>query len=215
MTLLDDRAPIASDPKPVFEGTKQRGEQVLLYLFVVVPFLAFVAAVPVAWGWGMNWTDAALFVGFYIVSGLGSTVGYHRHFTHGSFKARRALRIAIALAGSLAIEGPVIRWVADHRRHHAYSDREGDPHSPWRFGTSVGALAKGFWFAHIGWMFDIECTNREKYTPDLMRDRDIRLVDRLFPLWVLVSLLLPALLGGLISLSWTGALTAVFWASLV
>jgi stearoyl-CoA desaturase (Delta-9 desaturase) len=211
MTLLDER-PTA---KPVFEGTKRRGEQFMLYAFVIVPFLAFLAAVPVAWGWGLGWTDIVLALVFYYVSGLGVTVGYHRLFTHGSFKARRPLRIALAVAGSMAIEGPVIRWVADHRRHHAYSDREGDPHSPWRFGNSVGALTKGFWFAHLGWMFDIEHTNREKYTPDLMQDRDIRVVDRLFPLLLLVSMLLPAALGGLISMSWTGALTAFFWASLV
>jgi stearoyl-CoA desaturase (delta-9 desaturase) len=215
LTLIDERPAAPTSPKPVFEGTKRRGEQFALYSFVIVPFLAFLAAVPVAWGWGLTWTDAVLFVVSYIVSGLGITVGYHRYFTHGSFKAVRALRVALAIAGSLAIEGPVIRWVADHRRHHAYSDREGDPHSPWRFGDSFGALTKGFWFAHLGWMFDVEHTNRDKYTPDLMQDRDIRMVDRLFPLWLAVSLLVPPLLGGLISMSWTGAFTAFFWASLV
>jgi stearoyl-CoA desaturase (Delta-9 desaturase) len=214
MTLLDER-PAPGEAKPTFEGTKKPVEQVALYVFVVVPFLAFVAAVPVAWGWGLGWTDLALFLAFYYVSGLGITVGYHRYFTHGSFKAARPLRIALAVAGSLAIEGPVIRWVADHRRHHAYSDRDGDPHSPWRFGNSLPALVKGFWFAHLGWMFDVEHTNREKYTPDLMRDRAIRLVDRLFPTWGAISVFLPALLGGLISMSWAGALSAFFWASLV
>jgi stearoyl-CoA desaturase (delta-9 desaturase) len=214
LTLLDER-PAASGPKPTFEGTKRRGEQFALYTFVIVPFLAFVAAVPVAWGWGLGWTDLGLFLGFYIVSGLGITVGYHRLFTHGSFKASRPLRIAAAIAGSLAIEGPVIRWVADHRRHHAYSDREGDPHSPWRFGESVPALIKGFWFAHLGWMFDLEHTNREKYTPDLMRDKDIRIVDKLFPVWLLLSMLLPPAIAGLIHMSWGAALSAFFWASLV
>ncbi len=214
MTLLDER--IAPDgPKPTFEGTKRRGEQFALYLVVAIPFLAFLATVPVAWGWGMGWTDAALFLVFYYVSGLGVTVGYHRYFTHASFKANRSLRVAMAVAGSLAIEGPVIRWVADHRRHHAFSDREGDPHSPWRFGTSFRAMMKGFWFAHIGWLFDVEHTNREKYTPDLLRDRNIALVDKLFPLWFTVSLLLPAVLGGLITMSVTGAVSAFFWASLV
>ena len=217
MTLLDDRStsPAADGPKPVFEGTKRRGEQFMLYTFVILPFLAFVAVIPVAWGWGMSWTDAVLLVVFYFGTGFGITVGFHRYFTHGSFKANRGLRIGLAVAGSMGIEGPVIRWVADHRRHHAFSDREGDPHSPWRFGTSTGALAKGFWFAHIGWLFDIEHTNRDKYTPDLMRDKDISLVDRLFPVWVITSLLLPALLGGLITMSWAGALSAFFWASLV
>ncbi|MDT4996741.1 MAG: hypothetical protein QOD45_809, partial [Pseudonocardiales bacterium] len=204
MTAVDERveerpAPAVSGPKPVFEGTKHRGEQITLYAFVVVPFLAFLAAVPVAWGWGLGWTDVVLFLAFYIVSGLGITVGYHRLFTHGSFKATRGLRIGLAIAGSMAIEGPVIRWVADHRRHHAFSDREGDPHSPWRYGETIPALLKGLGFAHIGWMFDVEHTNREKFTPDLMRDDDIRRVDRLFPLWGAVSLLAPPLLGGLIT----------------
>lgn len=217
MTLLDEpvTAPARQAPKPTFEGTKRRGEQTMLYVFVIVPFLAFLAAVPVAWGWGLGWLDITLMVVFYMISGLGVTVGYHRLFTHGSFKANRPLRIALAIAGSLAIEGPVIRWVADHRRHHAFSDREGDPHSPWRYGETIPALAKGLWFAHVGWMFDLEHTNRDKYTPDLMSDRDIRRVDSLFLLWVVVSMGLPALLGGLLSWSWTGALTAFFWASLV
>jgi stearoyl-CoA desaturase (delta-9 desaturase) len=115
----------------------------------------------------------------------------------------------------MASEGPVIRWVADHRRHHAFSDKEGDPHSPWRYGETVPALLKGLAFAHIGWMFDVEHTNRDKYTPDLLRDPDIARVDRLFPLWGAISMFLPATLGGLITWSWGGALSAFFWASLV
>jgi stearoyl-CoA desaturase (delta-9 desaturase) len=213
MTILDERP--GGEAKPVFEGTKKRGEQIALYTFVIVPFLAFAAAVPVAWGWGLGWTDLVLFLAFYIPSGLGITVGYHRLFTHSSFKANRPLRIGLAIAGSLAIEGPVIRWVADHRRHHAFSDKEGDPHSPWRYGETVPALMKGLGYAHIGWMFDVEHTNRDKYTPDLMRDEDIARVDRLFPLWAAISLLAPAVLGGLITWSWAGALSAYFWASLV
>ena len=219
MTLLDDRpsggpAPLNS-AKPLFEGTKRRGEQLMLYTFVIVPFVAFLAAIPVAWGWGLNWTDAILMAVFYWTSGLGITAGYHRLFTHGSYKANRPLRIAVAIAGSMAIEGPVIRWVADHRRHHAFSDREGDPHSPWRYGTSTKALAKGLGYAHLGWLFDEMHTNRDKYTPDLMNDRDIRIVDKLFPVWLMTSLLLPAAIGGLVSQSWAGALSAFFWASLV
>jgi stearoyl-CoA desaturase (delta-9 desaturase) len=180
-----------------------------------VAFLAFVAAMGVAWGWGLGWTDVILFAVFYVVTGLGITVGYHRLFTHKSFKANRPLRIALAVAGSMAIEGPVIRWVADHRRHHMYSDMEGDPHSPWRYGETLPALMKGLGYAHIGWMFDEMHTNRDKYTPDLLRDKDIRIVDKLFPVWLLVSLLLPAAIGGLVAGSWAGALSALFWASLV
>jgi len=220
MTLTDQTTVQAlreSQPggKPMIEGHKQRGEQLMLYLFVIVPFLALVAAVPIAWGWGISWTDLVLAVVFYAVSGTGVTVGYHRLFTHGSFKANRGLKIVLAVAGSLAVEGPVIRWVADHRRHHAFSDREGDPHSPWRFGDSLSGLAKGFCFAHIGWLFDPEHTNREKYTPDLLADPDLVRVDRMFPLLVAGGMFGPAVLGGLISWSWTGALTAFLWASLV
>jgi stearoyl-CoA desaturase (Delta-9 desaturase) len=214
MTLVDER-PAAEGPKPVFEGTKRHGEQFMLYTFVIVPFLAFLAAVPVAWGWGLGWTDVILFVVFYYVSGLGVTIGYHRHFTPGSFKANRPLRIAMAIAGSMAIEGPVIRWVADHRRHHAHSDRDGDPHSPWRYGETTGALLKGLFWAHLGWMFDENHTNREKYTPDLLADKDIRIVDRLFLLWLLLSIFLPPAIAGLIHMSWAAALSAFFWASLV
>ncbi|MEO9137433.1 MAG: fatty acid desaturase [Jatrophihabitans sp.] len=220
MTVIDDR-PQPAEParvaglKPTFEAPKKRGEQFMLYVFVIVPFLAFLATIPVAWGWGLGWTDAILFLTFYIISGLGITVGYHRLFTHKSFKPNRPLKIGMAIAGSLAIEGPVIRWVADHRRHHAFSDRDGDPHSPWRFGETKRGLAKGFWFAHLGWLFDLEHTNREKYTPDLLADKDINRIDKLFPLWVIVSMTLPGLIGGLITMSWAGALSAFFWASLV
>ena len=175
-------------PKPMTADRKGRVEQVLLYVIVIVPFLALAATVAVAWGWGLSWVDAGLALAFYLVSGLGVTVGFHRYFTHGGFKAKRWLRIALAVAGSLAIEGGVIRWVADHRRHHQYSDKEGDPHSPWRFGESVPALLKGLWFAHIGWLFDVEHTNQQRFTPDLLADPDLVKIEKAFNNLVLVSL---------------------------
>jgi stearoyl-CoA desaturase (delta-9 desaturase) len=210
----------ATDTADTADGTlggdrQSRTEQVLLGLFIVVPFLALVAAVPVAWGWGLGWVDVAIALVMYVVAGHGITVGFHRYFTHGSFKARRPLKIALAVAGSLAIEGPVVRWVADHRKHHAFSDREGDPHSPWRFGETVPALAKGLLYAHVGWMFDIEQTNQRKYAPDLLKDPDVVKVSKAFPALVAASLLLPPLVGGLVTWSWQGALTAFFWGSLV
>ena len=207
----------ASGPEAAFHGgeRKRPGEQVTLFVFIVVPLLAVAAAVPVAWGWGLAWRDLLIAGVFYFVSGWGITVGYHRYLTHGSFKARRPLRIALAIAGSLAIEGPCVRWVADHRKHHKFSDAEGDPHSPWRYGDDVRSLAKGLWYAHIGWLFDPEQTSAEKYAPDLLADRDIARVSRAFPWLAGFSLLAPALIGGLWSWSITGALTAFFWASLI
>jgi stearoyl-CoA desaturase (delta-9 desaturase) len=208
-------APTLPGPKPLVDGEKAFWEQLALYLFVILPFLAVAAAVPVAWGWGLGWHDIVLAVAFYLISGLGVTVGFHRYLTHGSFKARRWLRVVLAAAGTMAIEGPPIRWVADHRRHHAFSDREGDPHSPWRFGATLPALMKGLWFAHLGWLFDVEHTNKERFTPDLLADKDMVRVEKQFALWVAISLLAPALIGGLWSMSFAGALSAFFWASLV
>jgi stearoyl-CoA desaturase (delta-9 desaturase) len=209
------RPPPRPDPKPIVGPRRTVGEQILVKIFVLIPFAALVAAVPLAWGWGLGWTDLALAASFYVVSALGVTVGYHRHFTHRAFKATRGLRIALAVAGGLAAQGPVIGWVADHRRHHAFSDRDGDPHSPWLFGTGPVALARGFWHAHMGWLFERASTNAERFAPDLLADRDMRVIDRLFPLWVTLSIGLPTALGGLLTWSWWGALTAFFWAGLV
>jgi stearoyl-CoA desaturase (delta-9 desaturase) len=188
---------------------------IVLKAFLLIPFLALLAALPIAWGWGVNWVDLGLAAAFYVVATLGVTVGYHRYFTHGAFKTSRPLRVVLAIAGSMAVQGSVIFWVASHRRHHAFADREGDPHSPWLFGTSPRALAKGFWHAHMGWMFKREVTNYERFAPDLLADTDLRVVNRFFWLWITLSLALPALLGGLLSWSWWGAVTGFFWAGLV
>jgi stearoyl-CoA desaturase (delta-9 desaturase) len=190
-------------------------DRVLVGVFVAVPFLALLAAVPLAWGWGLGWHDMVLAIAFYYISGLGVSVGLHRYFTHGSFKAKRGFKVALAIAGSLAIEKPVITWVADHRRHHKYSDKDGDPHSPWRFGTDARALAKGLAFAHVGWMFEGDVTSEEKFCPDWLADSDISAISRWFPGLVAASLLAPPLIGGLWSMSWQGAVTAFFWATLV
>jgi len=195
--------------------SQSSGERVALAAFIAVPFLAVLAAVPVAWGGWLGWRDVVLALVMYAITGHGITVGFHRLFTHKSFKPRRGVRIGLAVAGSMAIQGPVIRWVADHRRHHKFSDRDGDPHSPWRYGDNLRALTKGFLHAHVMWLFDVEQTPLRQYAPDLMKDRDIVRVSRQFPLWVVVSLFAPAVVGGLWSMSWQGALTAFFWASLV
>jgi stearoyl-CoA desaturase (Delta-9 desaturase) len=217
-TSTTDTGPVVRGKAPLGdlnEEPKGTGEKVLVALFVAVPMLALIAAIPLAWGWGLGWHDVIIAIAFYYFTGLGISIGFHRYFTHRSFKARQGLRVMLAIAGSMAIEGPVLTWVADHRRHHKYSDREGDPHSPWRFGNDWRALIKGLAWAHIGWMFDGNHTSREKFCPDLLADKKIARISRLFPLLVAISLLLPALIGGLWAWSWVGALTAFFWASLV
>src|SRR5580700_9810639 len=211
----DTRTKVRPTRPDMAEETTSTFQRVLVGVFVAIPFLALVAAIPLLWGWGLNWHDVVIALVFYWVSGLGVTVGYHRYFTHGSFKAKTGLRVALAIAGTLAIEGPVITWVSDHRRHHKYSDKEGDPHSPWRYGEDWKALTKGLVFAHIGWLFDPNKTSQEKFSPDLLADRKVWRVDRSFPALVAVSLLLPALIGGLWGMSLHGAITAFFWGSLV
>lgn len=212
---VDQSVDQAAGPKPVIDGRRGLWAQAAVYVFVLVPLLALVAAVPFAWGWGLGWSDVIIGAVFYCISGMGITVGFHRHFTHGAFKANRPLRAGLAIAGQLALQGPVIIWVSDHRRHHAFSDREGDPHSPWLYGTSVAALAKGFWHAHMGWLFERDHTNQQRFAPDLLADDDIYRINQQFVLWAGVSLFAPALIGGLVTWSWQGALTAFFWAGLV
>jgi stearoyl-CoA desaturase (Delta-9 desaturase) len=201
--------------KDLHDEPKSRTSKILVGVFVAVPMLALIAAIPLAWGWGLGWHDVIIAVVFYYISGLGIAMGFHRYFTHSSFKAKTGMRVALAIAGSLAVEGPVINWVADHRRHHKFSDREGDPHSPWRFGDDWKALTKGLAWAHFGWLFDDDRTSEEKFCPDLLADKKIARISALFPVLVVVSLLAPALIGGLWAWSWQGAVTAFFWATLV
>jgi stearoyl-CoA desaturase (delta-9 desaturase) len=204
-----------ADATPLVKGRKPVAAVVALWVFVLVPFVALAAAVPVAWGWGLAWTDVVIAAVGYCVTGLGVSVGFHRYLTHGGFKTGRWPRVALAVAGSMSLQGSVIQWVADHRRHHAFADREGDPHSPWRYGRSVRGVAKGLVFAHVGWLFGRDLTNRERFAKDLLADRDIGRVDRLFVPLVTVSLLAPTAAGLLVTGTWSGALTALFWGGLV
>ena len=209
---------VASDPPttaPLVEGRKSVLEQSLVIAFMIIPVVALVAAVMLTWGWGITLLDVVIATIAYFGTGLGVTVGFHRHFTHKSFKATRPMKVALAITGSLAFQGSIVSWVADHRRHHAFSDKEGDPHSPWLFGTGPLALVRGFWHAHMGWLFDRDKTNARRFAPDLLADRDVAAVDRQFVLLTAVSLGVPALLGGLLSWSWWGALTAFLWGGLV
>jgi len=204
-----------SGAKPLTEGKHSVGVMIALWAFVIVPFVALITAIPVAWGWGLTWLDVAMALTLYVITGMGIGTGFHRYLTHGSFKANRPLRIALTLAGSLAIQGDPVQWVADHRRHHAYSDREGDPHSPWRFGESVWGLTKGLAYAHVGWLFHRELSNRARFAPDLLADKDVARIGRFFPAIVATSVLLPGVIAGIVTGTWLGALAGVFWAGLV
>ena len=216
-TLLPQDAPETDGLERATRGgdTQSVRERVALGLFIMVPFLAVIAAIPVAWGGWLGWSDVVIFVLMYGVTLHGITVGYHRLFTHKSFKPNRVVKNVLAIMGSMAIQGPVVRWVADHRKHHKFSDRDGDPHSPWKYGRGVKNLSKGLLHAHVGWLFDEEQTPQRKYAPDLMKDPDLVRISRDFWVWVLVSTTLPIVLGGLFTMSWHGAITGFFWGTLV
>lgn len=202
----------AADGAPAAVRPAQR----LVTLAIVLgPVVALALAVPLLWGRDVNVTDLVVGAVLYVVTGFGISAGYHRLFTHNSFKPRRWLKVLFAVAGSMAVQGSVTSWVATHRRHHLFSDRDGDPHSPHRFGQRGMALVKGLAFAHVGWLFVSDTSDARRYAPDMLRDRDIRRVDRLFPLVALASLALPFGIGYVLSGTVAGAVSALVWAGLV
>src|SRR5579875_1643802 len=152
----------------------------------------------------------------YLATAFGVTLGYHRMFTHRALDGSRALRAILAVLGSMAVEGSVITWVADHRKHHAYTDQVGDPHSPHLSGPGFWGAIRGLWHAHVGWLFEtVGQAERERFAPDLMKDRAMRIIDRLFLLWVALGLMVPFALGWLLGGSLGVALTTLLWAGLV
>ena len=214
-----DRAPAAVAPRVpgvvAFAPSQARLQRVALLVLTIGPFAGFVAALALLWGHGLSVVDLGVLVVFYVLSGLGITVGYHRLLTHRSFRASRPVRATFAVAGSLAIEGSVISWVAAHRRHHAFADVEGDPHSP-HLGEEEGVVGmlKGLWHAHVGWLFDEEKTSIERWAPDLLKDPVMTRIDRLFPALAAVSLVLPAVVGFAFTGTLWGAITAFLWGGL-
>jgi stearoyl-CoA desaturase (delta-9 desaturase) len=181
-------------------------------VLIGLPFAGLVWAVAWAWSDGVSRVALAIAAGMYLVTGHGLSVGFHRMLTHRSFRPNRALKIALAVAGSMAAEGSAYTWVAQHRRHHAYADSPGDPHSPWRYGNGFGPQLRGLWHAHIGWFFESNPSQPEKWIPDLLADRDLQIVSRTAIVWTLLSLALPSLLGWLLTGTPAGALAALLWA---
>jgi stearoyl-CoA desaturase (Delta-9 desaturase) len=187
-------------------------------LAVAIPFVATLAAIVLLWNSVVSATDLAILAVMYVLTGLGITVGYHRMLTHRSFQAPKLVEYAFAVLGSMAVQGPVMAWVADHRKHHAHADHEGDPHSPHvGHGDGVGSVMRGLWHAHVGWLLSEQGqASARKYAPDLYEDRGMRLINRRFPVLVLLSLAIPALAGwALTGGSLAGAATGLLWGGLV
>jgi stearoyl-CoA desaturase (delta-9 desaturase) len=180
---------------------------------VVLPFVVVVAAIPLLWGSLVGPSDLVVAGVMYVGCGLGVTVGYHRMLTHRAFQAHAATRYTFAILGSMAVQGPVIEWVADHRKHHAHTDREGDPHSPHvGHGAGVRGALRGLWHAHVGWLWRTNGQARAyRYARELVEDRGMRRINRAFPQLVLASLALPALMGFALTGTMHGALTGLLW----
>jgi stearoyl-CoA desaturase (Delta-9 desaturase) len=216
-----------AEPSAPYDGTtafpdqttpESRGSRVLrvgvTMLLVLGPFAGLVAAGWLAWGDNFTVNDVWLATVFYVLTGLGVTLGFHRGTTHGSFRSKRPLMLVLVLAGSMAYQGGLIDWVSTHRKHHAFTDRPGDPHSPYRYGTGVWAQTRGLLDAHMGWFLRHEPISAQKYAPDLLGDPMMRKVGDAFPLMCVASLVLPFGLGWAITGTLRGAVTAFIWAGL-
>jgi stearoyl-CoA desaturase (delta-9 desaturase) len=186
-------------------------------LITVGPMLALLLVGWQLWDGLLRGSDLIVLAILYVLTGLGITVGFHRLFTHRSFKTSPALRGVFAVLGSAAIEGPIISWVADHRKHHAFSDKAGDPHSPHvDHGVGIRGALRGLAHAHLGWLFiHTERGSRERYAPDLLADPVVAFVDRTFLIWALGGLGVAFALGGIIGGSWRAALTGLLWGGAV
>ncbi len=214
MTATETPAPTLDDVQPVENEALNR---FLTGTITAVPIIALLVVAWQIWGDWLYWSDLIVFAIMYVATGLGITVGFHRLFTHRAFKAKTSVRATFAILGSMAIEGPIISWVADHRKHHAFSDQPGDPHSPHvDHGHGFKGAMRGLLHAHVGWLFiHTQRGRHERYAPDLMADPVIRWVNKWFFAWAVGGLVMAFLLGWLIGGSIHTALTGLLWGGAV
>lgn len=184
-------------------------------MFNVLPSVGTVVAVVFALFHPIGIVEIGLFVAMWLLTGLGVSAGYHRLFTHRSFQAASSIRVLLVVLGSMAALGPVISWVAMHRRHHEYADKPGDMHSPNLHGSSLAGRIRGFVHAHVSWMIKHEYPNILHYAPDLLNDTAIVRASRFYRSWVILGLVLPAGIGGIVASSWLGALNGFLWGGVV
>lgn len=190
------------------------GLRLLNLAIVFLPFAGLVAAAVLLWGWAFHWVHLGLLLGMYGLTGIGITVGFHRLFTHRAFETNRVVQFILAALGSMALQGPLFKWVALHRRHHQHSDMPEDPHSPHHQGNGILGLLRGAWHAHLGWIFKPDPPNLACYIKDLAQDGPLRVASALFPVWVILGLLVPTVLGSLLTGTWMGGVFGLLWGGL-
>ena len=207
----------SSDSRGESHSSPSLLHMIVMLTAVIFPFLGFLAAIVSAWiiGWNSGLYLGMLLVGW-ILTGTGITVGFHRLLTHRAFETSRWVRAFWMATGSLAVQGSPLTWCATHRKHHELSDISGDPHSPLLHGDGGWNAVKGFVHSHIGWLFTplASYEEQQRYIPDLLKEPMLVWVDRIYHFWVLASLAAPALIGGLITFSWKGALLGFIWGGL-
>ena len=187
----------------------------LTYLMgVVLPLAGLATGIFLLWGHGFGWVYGGILAGMYLGTAVGVTVGYHRLFTHRAFETNPVVKFILGVLGSMAVEGSILKWVAVHRCHHQHSDGVADPHSPHQFGSSFLNMLRGMWHAHVGWIFQGDPKDLSRYVTDLVRDRTIGVVSKLWGVWAIMGLIIPAVLGGLLTMSWTGVLFGFIWGGL-
>jgi stearoyl-CoA desaturase (delta-9 desaturase) len=193
-----------------------RAHKITNLIGLSLPFIGLIVAIVLLWNRAIGPLELGLLVGFYTFTCLGVTLGYHRMFTHRAFESSRAFRAIIAVIGSMAVEGSVITWVADHRKHHAFTDQVGDPHSPHLSGPGFSGAVKGLWHAHIGWLFEsVGTADRERFAGDLVKDGVLQAVDKLFWVWVILGMAIPFAIGWAVGGTLGTALTALLWGGFV
>jgi len=208
-------AALARVPRATSATLGRWARRLITLAILVTPIAAFVLIVCGVVAYAFSWPNMVLAAVLYVVMAHGVTIGFHRLLTHHSFQANRPLKIALAVLGSMALEGSVISWVADHRRHHRFVDDDGDPHSPVRPDTQRFGKTRGLYHAHMGWFFDQVPSPREKYAADLLADHDLVIVDRLFVPLSVLTFVLPFGLGYLITGHFSGGLAAFLWAGVL
>ncbi len=193
-----------------------RGHKITNLIAVPLPLIGLVVAIILLWDKAVGPLALAIMAGFYVITALGITLGYHRMFTHRSFESSRVFRAIVAGMGSMAMQGSVITWVADHRKHHAFTDQDGDPHTPHGFGPGLSGAVQGLWHAHVGWLFEtVGTAERERFAPDMLKDPVMRAVDKLFLPLLIAGFLIPFALGWIIGGTLFDGLIALLWAGFV
>jgi stearoyl-CoA desaturase (delta-9 desaturase) len=187
----------------------------IAFWVVLIPFLALLVGVVLLARSSVGRIELMLLLGMYWTSHIGAGLGFHRYFSHRSFQTTKSFRALLAILGSMAAQGPVMQWAATHRRHHQFSDREGDPHSPYVHAPGLWNRLCAVWHAHVGWLFKPQVNDWVLYVPELVKDKMLMRINRLYFVWVLLGLAIPAAFGMWLIGGWRGAFDGFLWGGLI